>query len=307
MSAIIKLFRESLPEYIHTLPEKNKPAVWLPKEHAMRFERFRCYGNNRHFLMLDYDNPESKSENHTRYDIEPNFIVYNPQNNNHQAYWLLKDPVYCQQNRKHSKPYLLLRAIESAFDDKYDGDRHFSRYISRNPLYAFADTDWRHSRGHKLAELAEVVQLNQQRVKSGKRVVTSDKGSRNCMVFDDLRLWAYKQNTEDMDFPTWFQRCITQALKYNTFSNPMSLSEVRAIAKSVSQYTFNKPFYESFSEYVRRTHTSEIQAIRGAKGGKLSKGGGRKVDLNSARQTQPWVKLGISKATFYRRKKSGML
>lgn len=294
--ATIEQFKQSLPDFIHTLPEKNKPAIWLPREHALRHERIRCYANDRHYLMLDYDNPTGRMEDHTRYDIEPNFLVYNPANFNHQAFWLLSDPVHCQQESKNRKPYQLLRAIESAFDDKYDGDHRFARYISRNPLFHAADTDWRHNRGHKLSELAEVVELNQQRIKTGSRtVIESAATGRNCTVFDDLRFWAYKQDTADMNFSTWLQRCTTQALQYNAFTQPLALKEVKSIAKSVAQYTFNKRFSESFSEYVNRTHTSDIQSERG-------KRSAEKRWANHVKQ-EPWVSLGISRATWYRRKK----
>lgn len=249
--------------------------------------------------MLDYDNPSGRMEDHTRYDIEPNFLVYNPINLNHQAFWRLSDPVHCQEESKNRKPYLLLRAIESAFDDKYDGDHRFARYISRNPLYHAADTDWRHNRGHKLSELAEVVELDQQRIKTGSRTVIESATGRNCTIFDDLRFWAYKQDTTGMNFTTWLQRCTTQALQYNAFTQPLSLKEVKSIAKSVAQYTFNRHFSESFSEYVKRTHTSEIQAKRGAIGGAKSK---RPPVSDSERTLKPWESMGISRATYYRRK-----
>jgi hypothetical protein len=76
----------------------------------------------------------------------------------------------------------------------------------------------------------------------------------------------------------------------------MQLQELQAIAHSVAQYTFNHK--ESFEDYVARTHTSEIQAKRGAVGGKKSKGGGRPSLGN------PWEELGISRATYFRKKKN---
>lgn len=48
----------------------------------------------------------------------------------------------------------------------------------------------------------------------------------------------------------------------------------------------------NFSEYVNKTHTSVIQSLRGEK----SKGGGRPNETES-----PWIQLGISRATYYRR------
>jgi Primase C terminal 1 (PriCT-1)./Replicase family. len=297
MANILKVFKESLPQYIHTLPEKNKPAVWLPQEYALQYERFRTFGNDRRFLMLDYDHKGGKAKDHRQYDIEPNIVIYNPHNQNHQAYWLLGDPVHCQESSKYNKPYQFLRAIESAYDEKYDGDQHFARYISRNPFYAFVDTDWRHDRPHKLNALAEVVQLNKRRIKKGDREVTGR--GRNNTVFDDLRRWAYKQDTSNITYNMWLQRCITKAIDYNMFDKPMELPEVQSIGKSVAQYTYNRTFNETFAEYVQRTHTSEIQAKRGAIGGKKSK---RKPVAGSEASTKPWESMGISRATYYRRK-----
>ncbi len=53
--------------------------------------------------------------------------------------------------------------------------------------------------------------------------------------------------------------------------------------------------------FVAQTHKPEAQARRGSKGGKLSKGGGR-PSLG-----QPWVDMGISRATYFNRKKAGLL
>lgn len=285
-----------MPEFIHTLPEKNAPAIWLPREQAITHERIRPYLNDRHYVMLDYDNPNGHSDNHTRYDIEPNFLVYNPVNGNHQAFWRLSDPVHCQEASKNRKPYQLLRAIESAFDDKYGGDHRFARYIARNPLYHGADTDWRHNRGHRLAELAEVVDLNQHRVRSGNK--TPSGVGRNCDLFDELRRWAYKQDTTSgMPYNVWLQRCLTQAMEYNSFKNPLGASEVRSIARSVGQYTYHRHFDESFSEYVQRTHTPDIQAERGRRSGAARRKG-------SISEREPWKAEGISRATWYRRRKT---
>lgn len=297
--SLLNQLKDTLPEYIHSLPEKCKPAIWLPRAKAIQCERIRLHANDRHFLMVDYD---VKDDNpvvyHDHYDIEPNFITYNPENLNHQAFWRIANPVHCQDGSKHRKPYLFLRAIESAYDEKYGGDKHFARYISRNPLHAFADTDWRHDRKHTLNELAEVVNLNQKRIVAGER--QQHGAGRNREVFDDLRLWAYKQD-KSSSFDAWLNKLLVKAIGYNTYSNPMDLKEVEQIAKSVAKYTFNRTFNESFTDYVARTHTSEIQAKRGAIGGAKSKGGGRPP------LGEPWVELGISRRTYFRRKSSGKL
>jgi Primase C terminal 1 (PriCT-1)./Replicase family. len=298
--AIINKYKETLPQYIKCLPEKGKPAIWLPQKHALAVERIKIYQNDRHFLMADYDsNQANGTTDHTHYDIEPNIICYNPANDNHQAFWRLEDPVYCQPSAQMSKPYLLLKAIERAFDDKYGLDKHFARYICRNALHAAVDTDWRHNKGYSLNELAEVVNLNTARIKKGNKAVKG-KG-RNCTVFDDLRFWAYNQDKKQFTYPQWQQRCYTQAVAYNAFEDPLPPEELIGIANSVARFTYNNEYNpaDSFDEYVRKTHTSEIQAARGRKSAE-------KRWKDHVKQ-EPWIDMGISKATYYRRKKNGSL
>jgi len=67
---------------------------------------------------------------------------------------------------------------------------------------------------------------------------------------------------------------------------------VFGIAKSIAKWTHLKFCEEMFIDYVKKTHTSEIQSARGRK----SSGGGR-PSLGA-----PWLAMGISRSTFFRRK-----
>lgn len=55
-----------------------------------------------------------------------------------------------------------------------------------------------------------------------------------------------------------------------------------------------KMIEHSFEDYIKKTHSQEIQKKRGRLGGLKSKGGGR-PSLGS-----PWDSLGISRSTFFR-------
>ncbi|MDF5617548.1 primase C-terminal domain-containing protein, partial [Vibrio parahaemolyticus] len=87
----------------------------------------------------------------------------------------------------------------------------------------------------------------------------------------------------------------TRAMGYNKqqFKQPLSENEVKHTAKSVAKWTHKHFSLSSFSAW---------QAKQGAKGGKVSKGGGRKINIDSARQSKPWLDLGISRATYYRKR-----
>ena len=80
------------------------------------------------------------------------------------------------------------------------------------------------------------------------------------------------------------------------------------IAKSIAKWTINTFSESSFLSYVKSTHRKEIQSKRGVIGGKIggrvSHGGGRKkfsVDVESINQRKPWLKLNISRSTWYRK------
>ncbi|HIF9097712.1 TPA: primase C-terminal domain-containing protein [Photobacterium damselae] len=124
---------------------------------------------------------------------------------------------------------------------------------------------------------------------------------RNCDTFDVVRKWAYKAireywkpNYQDAWFNAVLARCEAVNLNY---VQPMQPSEVRSIAKSIAKWTMTHFTPQQFSE---------SQARKGRK----SKGGGRpkgKITISSIEQTKPWEALGISRRTYYNRKKLGIL
>ena len=126
-------------------------------------------------------------------------------------------------------------------------------------------------------------------------------------LFDKTRKWAYRAIRQGWpEYEQWLQACYERARAYNLqLAAPLDDCEVLGIAKSISKWTASRFSPESFQLLIERTHSSTIQAKRGRKGGTLSKGGGRKktVTMNGA----PWDTLGISRSTYYRRIKLGLL
>ena len=81
------------------------------------------------------------------------------------------------------------------------------------------------------------------------------------------------------------------------FLEPLPYSEIKATAKSIAKFCWKRDAYH-YNEFVYR------QTLKGSKGGKVSK---RKPVATSERSLQPWLDLGISRRTYYNRKKSGNL
>ena len=118
---------------------------------------------------------------------------------------------------------------------------------------------------------------------------------RNCTLFDNVRHWAYSAIREHRGntWEQWYHSVLKQAQSVNMmFFEPLPYSEVKATAKSIAKFCWKQDGYH-YNEFITR------QSIKGAKGGKVSK---RKAVVTSEQSLKPWEDLGISRATYYRRK-----
>ena len=92
--------------------------------------------------------------------------------------------------------------------------------------------------------------------------------------------------------------CYQSALKYThsvnlMFSEPLPYSEIKSAAKSIAKYCW-KPDAHHYNEFVY------CQLFKGNKGSKASK---RKPVATSEPTNKPLLVLGISRRTYYNRKK----
>ncbi|MEY1614295.1 primase C-terminal domain-containing protein, partial [Escherichia coli] len=132
-----------------------------------------------------------------------------------------------------------------------------------------------------------------------KEIVIDHGLGRNCQLFEQTRKWAYRAIRQGWPaYEQWQQACFERAKAYNfQFLIPLDDKEIFGIAKSIAKWTYSKFSQESFDDYVVRTHTPEIQRIRGFKSG-VSR---RKMSLE---EKKPWVKLGISRRSYFYLKKA---
>ena len=94
-------------------------------------------------------------------------------------------------------------------------------------------------------------------------------------MFEKTRQWAYKAIRQGWPgFDGWQAAVIERATGYNVqFEQPLPANEVRHTAKSIAKWTHRNLTPAGFSA---------VQAARGAKGGRLSKGGGRPSNSGKA-------------------------
>ena len=194
-------------------------------------------------------------------------------------------------------------AIERSLCEKLCADVNYSGLICKNPFHLeWQVMEWREE-AYTLDELADYLDLSA----SARRSIDKHYGmGRNCHLFEMTRKWAYRAIRQGWPaFSQWLEAVIQRVEMYNaSLPVPLSPPECRAIGKSIAKYTHRNFTPETFAQYVADTHTPEIQAARGRKGGSKSK---RSTVATSARTLKPWEALGISRAWYYQLKKRGLV
>ena len=182
--------------------------------------------------------------------------------------------------------------VQAGLANKLGADVGYSHLITKNPFHK----DWRVTfwteQAYTLDYLADFVELPK---KLSKEQEVLGLG-RNCIMFDTVRKWAYKaiRAHRGSTFDVWLGEVLKQCKNVNNaFLEPLLYSEVKATAKSIARYCWKKDGYH-YQEFIDR------QSKKGAIGGKISK---RKPVPTSEATTKPWLALGISQSTYYRRKK----
>lgn len=217
----------------------------------------------------------------------PSLTVINPENAHAHLFYGLTTPIGMSEAARDA-PIRYAAAVQAAYQAKLCADLGYAGLIAKNPFH----DDWRSiwvQHLYDLGELAEYVDLPKQRPQHESMLGLG----RNCILFDELRAWGYRWVREykrnDAAAYHWHRAVLGQAEKLNVFNVPLPFSEVRAIAKSVAKWTWRHFSDDAFSA---------IQSARGRLGGRPA---------TTTKDGEPWTARGISRATYYRRLKSGLI
>lgn len=223
--------------------------------------------------------------------LPPYWTSKNIKNAHAHIAYRLKIPV-CTSDIAHLEPIRYLAAIESAMIERLKADRGFAGLLTKNPLNPHWHNEFWTEYEYTLDELAECLDLKGHPLRGHE---ASGLG-RNCELFDSTRQWAYKAIREYWapNYKRKWSAAVYERVEAlnSQFNVPLPVSEVKAIAKSIANWTYREFTPEKKSQW---------HAKKGAKGGKASKGGGR-PSLN-----EPWIELGISRRTYFRKKAAGTL
>jgi hypothetical protein len=294
----LQLFSSALPAKPY-YTDDLATGLHIAKAEIARKAKYIQHNGPTHMLWLafDIDRPGASIDWSDRGAPAPNLTVKNQTNGHAHALYGLATAVRTAPDGRVA-PLRYAAAVENALCDLLDADRGYAGLIVKNPLHHHWQVQEWHTEPYELGELADYLDLK----KPAKRKVVSDYGlGRNCTLFEELRNWSYRAIRQGWPaYRQWLDACLTRAQMINlNFSNPLAFSEVRATAHSVAKWTHKRITQSDFEHYVARTHTSEIQAHRGALKGKTRREQGIEL-LTAGRSIEEVMAItGASLATVY--------
>jgi len=299
-NAALELFNDRLPHKPYFSDDLHFGVRIAGKERAILAKYIQF--NQPHALFwlgFDVDRIGAAIDWSDRNAPAPTLTITNPENGHAHLLYALETSIRTAPDGK-MKPLRYAAAVENALRKKLGADTGYSGLICKNPNHSHWKIAVWQPELYMLDWLADSLDLN---AANDKEIVADYGLGRNCSLFDKTRKWAYRAIRQGWpEYDQWLQACYERASAYNLqFSAPLDENEVNGIAKSIAKWTFKNFTKESFEEFVFRTHDSLSQSIRGRKGGVI----GGKVSRSGGRPSlgEPWVSLGISRRSYFRKKK----
>ena len=219
----------------------------------------------------------------------PSVTIEREESGHLQAAWLLRRAVHRYPGAR-SKPQQLLSRIAEFYAEHLQADRGYVGVLASNPVHGDYSSTWRddaNGLGFDLPALAAAIPARWRRPTRAADLRTEF--GRNCSMFDALCRLALRCSDEGL---------LTHARALNReFHAPLPDSEVRGIWGSVCRYR---------ARWRREGHNPAWLARQAARSAKQL-GKARKASLfpdMSNEQAKPWADLGVSRRTWYYRRKS---
>ena len=216
----------------------------------------------------------------------PHWISINPENGNYHLGYLLAAPV-ARTNAARLKPLRYLAVIEHVLAHRLGADVGYVGLLTKNPTHSDWWTVWHSIEPYSLDYLAEFCPDKDLAAYSRRSRKEVSGLGRNVALFDNVREWAYSAVREywrPNGYEVWAKAVHATCDSANAFGleqgGPLPPNEIKATAKSIARWVWR---------HFTPAKFSAVQAVRGAKGGKVSKGGGRPRGSGRAAELLPVV------------------
>jgi len=287
-----ELFRRALPATIRATDDFTRGAPRFPLAQALRRRYIRPSPPGLRIAVpfdLDHEDP-------MRWDSanlpEPHATAMNLHNGRSHLVYMLEVPVRLHDDCQRGRALRFLEAIEGCYTTRLDADPCYVGEFIKNPFSPAWRTLWGSAPAYSLHDLAEwTPEVTRYRRPEPSALAAL---GRNCDTFDAVRCWAYmrvRQRKQDgVTLTAWRAELVREAEQYTCLHHrpPLPYAECRSIGNSVGRWT-----WRTFSADAFR----RIQAARGRKSGRARREG-------SIEAAAPWRGEGISRATWYRRRRN---
>lgn len=208
------------------------------------------YKHSLAWLVYDLDRPAAAVDWDDWKTPAPNIIAVNKDNGHAHFFYGLEHPVHNYQGASQ-KALRYMASVDIALTEKLGADPGYSKLLSKNPINERWVTVYPRSFMYTLEELSEWLDL--ERYQDRRKRLPAIGYGRNSILFDRLRLWAYKERRKEQQYLSqemFLEAVRCKALVINAeFEPPLLHSEVRATAKSIALWTWRKMSAEGFRAY----------------------------------------------------------
>jgi len=214
----------------------------------------------------------------------PSWVCWRRGTQSCHAAYCLRRPVLTYEGAL-PVPQAALARIAEYYTRELRADPGYSGVLTHNPVHQQWQTDWGYQGGYSLAELAQFIP-------PGWRLPRPEKclsiAGRNTGLFRAGMKWC----GQPRNWGNFSAVGAYLAALNTTLVQPLPVREVEGITKSVARYA-----RENLTSGQTQVQFSQLQAVRGRKGGRIS---GAKRYPASNEAERPWEAAGVARATWYR-------
>jgi hypothetical protein len=276
----LELFEENLPHKPYC--SKEKGYLNIRSKAIAKLQKYIQHNKPTEVRWLVFDCDywgalEHVGQNHLP---PPNIVATNRANGHSHLFYGLEVPVIITDNGT-AKPKAFLRNVSYALGLALESDQGYSNFIAKNPLQKeFWEVLEVKKQPWELSDFLEFLEVPNKTPAKAKIVGVG----RNVTLFEIARRWSYRQvlayrlsGAKNNFANAVFEFC--ENYNQENFPTPLNFSEVKAIAKSISNWTWSK-----YTARWTDEQFSQIQARRGKAGG--LKSGATRLSTNEEKRLQ---------------------